>query len=63
MAGYEGERVPQMQRRMLDAVAAIPGVTSVGFISKLPLSLGSGDSYVYTDTPRISGPPTMPPTR
>jgi predicted permease len=49
MAGYDGERVPQMQRRMLEAVSAIPGVTSAGFISGLPLSLGSGDSFVYTD--------------
>jgi len=49
MAGYDGERVPQMQRRMLDAVAALPGVTSAGFVDNLPLSLGSGDSYVYTD--------------
>lgn len=50
MSGYEGERVPQMQRRMLDAVTAIPGVNSAGFISALPLTLGAGDSYVYTDT-------------
>jgi predicted permease len=50
MAGYDGERVPQMQRRMLDAVAAIPGVTSAGFIDNVPLGLGSGDSYVYSDT-------------
>ncbi|HUB30033.1 MAG TPA: ABC transporter permease [Terracidiphilus sp.] len=50
MAGYEGDRVPQMQRRMLDAVAAIPGVMSAGFIDNVPLGLGSGDSYVYSDT-------------
>jgi len=50
MAGYDGERVPLTQRRMLDAAAAIPGVTSVGFVDNLPLSLGSGDSYVYTDS-------------
>ena len=50
MAGYGEERVPQMQRRMLDAVAAIPGVTAVGYINNLPLSLGRGDSYVYTDS-------------
>jgi predicted permease len=49
MAGYDGDRVPQMQRRMLDAVAAIPGVTSAGFIDNVPLGLGSGDSYVYSD--------------
>jgi predicted permease len=49
MAGYDGERVPQMQRRILDAVNAIPGVASAGIISALPCSLGAGDSYVYTD--------------
>lgn len=50
MAGYTEERLAPMQRRMLDAVAAIPGVTSVGYIHNLPLSLGNGDSYVYTDS-------------
>ncbi|HKD62028.1 MAG TPA: ABC transporter permease [Terracidiphilus sp.] len=48
-AGYTEDRQPQMQRRMLDAVAAIPGVKAVGYISQLPLSLGGGDSYVYSD--------------
>jgi predicted permease len=50
MAGYTGERVPQMQRRMLDAASAIPGVTAAGCISNLPLSLGGGDSNVYSDS-------------
>ena len=50
MGGYEGERVPEMQRRMLEAVTAIPGVTSAGFIDNVPLGLGAGDSYVYSDT-------------
>ena len=49
MAGYTGDRMTQTQRRMLDAVAAIPGVTDAGFTSGLPLSLGSGDSFVYSD--------------
>jgi predicted permease len=50
MAGYTDERMPQMQRHMLDAAAAIPGVTAVGYTNNLPLSLGGGDSYVYTDS-------------
>jgi len=50
MSGYTGDRVPQMQRRLLDAVAAIPGVTSVGYSSYIPLSLGGGDSDVFTDS-------------
>jgi len=50
MAGYNDERMPQMQRRMLDAAAAIPGVTAVGYTRQIPLGLGGGDSYVYTDS-------------
>lgn len=50
MAGYAKDAIPQMQKRMLDAVAAIPGVTAVGYVSQIPLGLGGGDSFVYTDT-------------
>ncbi len=50
MAGYTGDRVPEMQRRMLSAAAAIPGVSSVGLVDQFPLGLAAGDSYVYTDT-------------
>ncbi len=50
MAGYTDERLPQMQRRMLDAAAAIPGVTAVGYTENLALSLGGGDSSVFTDS-------------
>ena len=49
MAGYSGDQMPLMQRRMLDTVAPIPGVTAVGYTSQIPLALGGGDSYVYTD--------------
>ncbi|MGA8729247.1 MAG: FtsX-like permease family protein, partial [Terracidiphilus sp.] len=50
MAGYTDEQMPQMQRRMLDAAAAIPGVTNVGYVDHLPLGLGGGDSYVFSDS-------------
>jgi predicted permease len=50
MAGYADERIPQMQRRMLDAAAAVPGVTAVGYTDHLPLGVGGGDSYVYSDS-------------
>jgi len=50
MSGYAGDNVPQMQRRMMDALQSIPGVTSVGVINNLPLSLGGGDSYIYDDS-------------
>jgi predicted permease len=50
MAGYSGDRVQQFQRRMVDEASSIPGVTSAGLINQVPLGVGGGDSYVYTDT-------------
>ncbi len=49
MAGYSGERVPAMQRRMVDALQTIPGVKSVGFVSHVPLGGGSSTADVFTD--------------
>ena len=49
MAGYRGDQMPAMQRRMLDAVEAIPGVESVGLINPAPLYAGSVSDLVFTD--------------
>jgi predicted permease len=49
MAGYDGDKRVPMQKRMLDAAAAIPGVTAVGYGDRIPLSIGGGDSDVFTD--------------
>jgi predicted permease len=38
MAGYTGDQVPPMQKRMLDAVAGIPSVESVGLSDPLLLN-------------------------
>ena len=50
MAGYSGDQRLQMQKRMLDAAAAIPGISGVGFADRLPLSIGGNDSDVFTDS-------------
>ncbi|WP_263355154.1 ABC transporter permease [Acidicapsa acidisoli] len=50
MAGYDGDQRPLMQRHMLDAAEAIPGVTAVGYSDRLPLSIGGNDSSVFTDS-------------
>ncbi len=47
MTGYSGDRVPAMQKRMIEAVEAIPGVESVGLADGLPLD-DAGDSPVFT---------------
>jgi predicted permease len=49
-AGYSGDRVPVMQRRMIDALQTIPGVDSVGSVNWPPLELPGGwQGMVYTD--------------
>jgi predicted permease len=49
MAGYLGEKVQPMQKRMIDAVAAIPGVETVGLADQIPLGDTQPDSNVFTD--------------
>jgi predicted permease len=50
MAGYAKEQRPIVEQKMLDGVAAIPGVSAVGYADRLPLSLGGNDSSVYKDS-------------
>ncbi len=50
MVGYNADSVPTMQKRMLDATAAIPGVQSVGLISEPPLRECCNTSTVFTDS-------------
>ena len=50
MAGYSGDLVPAMQKRMIAAMETIPGVESVGLVSWPPLANGSWrESIVFTD--------------
>jgi len=50
MAGYTGDQRMLMERKILDAATAIPGVTAVGYADRLPLSIGGNDSSVFYDT-------------
>jgi len=36
MAGYPTDKVPAMQRRMIDTIANIPGVEHVGMVNDYP---------------------------
>jgi predicted permease len=47
-AGYSGDRVAPMQKRMMDAVATIPGVEFVGLTDALLLNDSNG-SNIFTD--------------
>lgn len=50
MAGYKGHEVAAMQKRMLEAVAAIPGVERVGLADTVPLTMSSNETDVYSGT-------------
>jgi hypothetical protein len=49
MAGYRADAVPAMQKRMMEAMQTIPGVTSVGFADRTPLNGSMRWSIVFTD--------------
>jgi predicted permease len=50
LAGYRGDSVPQMQQRMIDALAGTRGVESVGLIDSTPLVAGGyRGSLVFSD--------------
>lgn len=49
MAGYSGDRVPDMQKRMADAVREIPGVAAVGTVDIPPLHMGWTSTDIFKD--------------
>ena len=49
MAGYSGDQVAAMQKRMIDALETIPGVSSVGLVDRPQLYYGANSSNVFTD--------------
>jgi predicted permease len=49
MADYSPDRVPAMQKRMIEALQALPGVEAVGMADGLPMGDGGGNSNVFTD--------------
>jgi len=52
MAGYTGDRVPAMQRRMIEAVETIPGVAQVASANSTPLGGVQVKSAVFKDETR-----------
>ena len=48
-AGYNAESGPAMQKRIIEAVKGIPGVTSAGMVDNLPLGGGGNFLAVFKD--------------
>jgi predicted permease len=49
LAGYSTAQLPQLYRRMHDAIAGIPGVSAVALCNYAPLSRGGWGGYVWVD--------------
>lgn len=49
MAGYKGDDVPLMQKKMLDAVMTIPGVEAAGSTDTMPLGESPASERVYAN--------------
>jgi len=49
MAGYSADKVPAVQKRMIEAMQVIPGVQSVGLTDQLPLQDCCNTSSVFSD--------------
>lgn len=49
MAGYAGDRVGVMQKRMIDTAASVPGAVSVGLVGRPPLYGGGLGSMIFAD--------------
>jgi predicted permease len=48
-AGYSGDTLPAMQKRLIESVRTIPGVKAVGSVDRPPLYFGANSAIVFTD--------------
>jgi macrolide transport system ATP-binding/permease protein len=50
MAGYHGDQAAAMQRRMLETIEGVPGVTAAAYASRIPLNVGWSANTVFRDS-------------
>ncbi|HVH87711.1 MAG TPA: FtsX-like permease family protein, partial [Terriglobales bacterium] len=49
IGGYKDDKCTEMQKRMIEALQAIPGVESAGMADAVPLGDGANESMVFAD--------------
>jgi ABC-type antimicrobial peptide transport system permease subunit len=49
MAGYTGDRVPPMQKRLIEAMQSVPGVQAVALADGVPFDMGLGSAMVFPE--------------
>jgi predicted permease len=50
MASYRNDEVPAMQKRLLEKIQTLPGVSAAGMIDSPPMHMGWGVSNVFSET-------------
>jgi macrolide transport system ATP-binding/permease protein len=50
MAGYKADQTGAIQRKMLEAVSNIPGVTAAAYADRIPLNLGWSSNTVFKES-------------
>ncbi|MGD0627789.1 MAG: ABC transporter permease [Terracidiphilus sp.] len=50
MAGYKADQTGAIERRMLDAVSSVPGVTAAAYADRIPLNLGWSSNAVFLES-------------
>jgi predicted permease len=49
MAGYTGDRVAPMQRRLIEAMQAVPGAEAAALADAVPFGMGGGDAMIFPE--------------
>ncbi len=49
MAGYSGDALTAMQKRMVEALQTVPGISAVGLVDDPPLAMGGSTTIVFKD--------------
>jgi len=60
LAGYDETRGREFQHRLIERVAALPGITSAGFANSLPLSLDQSTTSVFAEGKPVPRPGETP---
>ena len=60
LAGYDEIRGREFQRRLMDKVSALPGITVAGFANSLPLSLDQSTTSIFAEGKPVPPPGEVP---
>jgi len=60
LAGYDETRGREFQRRLMEQVSSLPGITTAGFANSLPLSLDQSTTSIFAEGKPVPPPGEVP---